>query len=99
MNSSPCAKLTTSIMPKMSVSPEATSAKIMPVTMPLTVWMTMISQGMCANSPMPSHSQVSMDDRIVHRELRGGGMVADRPLLHEVDALAGLERERHVLLH
>ena len=46
MNSSPWAKFTTSMMPKISVRPEATSARIMPVTMPLTVWMTMMSQGM-----------------------------------------------------
>jgi hypothetical protein len=39
MNSSPCAKFTTSMMPKIRVSPEATSARIMPVTMPFTVWM------------------------------------------------------------
>ena len=38
MNSSPWAKLTTSMMPKISVRPEAISAKIMPVTMPFTVW-------------------------------------------------------------
>ena len=49
MKSSPWAKLTTSMMPKISVSPEATSASIMPVTMPLTVWMMMMSQGI----PMP----------------------------------------------
>ena len=54
MNSSPWAKLTTSMMPKMSVRPEATSARIMPVTMPLTVWMTMMSQGMSsAENPCP----------------------------------------------
>ncbi len=40
MNSSPWAKLTTSMMPKISVSPEATSARIMPVTMPFTVWIS-----------------------------------------------------------
>ena len=46
MNNSPCAKLTTSMMPKISVSPEATSARIMPVTMPFTVWMMIRSTGM-----------------------------------------------------
>ena len=46
MNSSPCAKFTTSMMPKISVKPEATSARIMPVTMPFTVWMMMRSRGM-----------------------------------------------------
>ena len=46
MNSSPWAKFTTSMMPKISVSPEAISARIMPATMPFTVWMTMRSKGM-----------------------------------------------------
>ena len=46
MNSSPCAKFTTSMMPKISVSPEATSARIMPVTMPFIVWMISRSMGM-----------------------------------------------------
>ena len=45
MNSSPWAKLTTSMMPKISVRPEATSARIMPVTRPFTVWIRMRSQG------------------------------------------------------
>ena len=45
MNSSPWAKFTTSMMPKIRVRPEATSARIMPATMPLTVWTRMISQG------------------------------------------------------
>src|SRR5258705_13368164 len=98
MNNSPWAKLTTSMMPKISVRPEATSARIMPVTRPLTVWMRMISQGMLANRSIPSDSQVLMDDRIVHGQLRGRGVVAHRALLHEVDALAGLQRQRHVLL-
>src|SRR4029079_4237848 len=96
MNSSPWAKFTTSMMPKISVRPEATSARIMPATMPLTVWMAMMSQGMPAS--MPLHSQVLVDDGIVHFELRGDGVVAHRTLLHEVDALARRERERHVLL-
>ena len=46
MNNSPCAKLTTSMMPKISVRPEATSARIMPVTMPLMVWISSRSSGM-----------------------------------------------------
>src|SRR5262249_3389578 len=46
MNSSPWAKLTTSMMPKISVSPEAISARIMPVTMPFTVWIRIWSKGM-----------------------------------------------------
>src|SRR6476646_6668042 len=97
MNSSPCAKFTTSMMPKISVRPESTSAKIMPATMPLTVWMTMMSQGMPAS--MPLHSQVLVDDGIVHFELRGDGVVTNGALLHEVDALARCQGERNVLLH
>ena len=46
MNNSPWAKFTTSMMPKISVSPDAIKARIMPVTMPLTVWMMMRSRGM-----------------------------------------------------
>ena len=38
MKSSPWAKFTTSMMPKISVSPEAISARIIPVTIPFTVW-------------------------------------------------------------
>ena len=57
MNNSPCAKLTTSMMPKMSVRPEATSARIMPVTTPFTVWMISKSTGMlwkkCATASIP----------------------------------------------
>src|SRR5215469_1423504 len=45
MNSSPCAKLTTSMMPKINVRPDATKAKIMPVTMPLIVWISSWSSG------------------------------------------------------
>ena len=45
MNNSPWAKFTTSMMPKISVSPEAISARIMPVTMPFSVWMTNSSNG------------------------------------------------------
>ena len=45
MNSSPWAKFTTSMMPKISVRPEATSARIMPVTMPFTVWISSRSNG------------------------------------------------------
>ena len=50
MNSSPCAKFTTSIMPKISVNPEAISARIMPVTMPLMVWMIISSNGIAAKN-------------------------------------------------
>ena len=45
MNSSPWAKFTTSMMPKISVRPEATSARIMPVTMPFSVWIRNRSNG------------------------------------------------------
>jgi hypothetical protein len=42
---SPWAKFTTSMMPKIRVSPDATSARIMPLTRPLTVWMRIWSSG------------------------------------------------------
>jgi len=45
ITSSPWAKFTTSMIPKMSVSPEATSARIMPLTRPLMVWMMICSSG------------------------------------------------------
>src|SRR5262249_41729315 len=102
MNSSPCAKFTTSMMPKIRVSPEAISARIMPVTMPLIVWIKTSSQGTVASAPNPqliaSHSQVAVDHRIVWGQLRGGGMVAKLPFLHEVDALTGAEGQFDVLL-
>src|SRR5262249_5528771 len=99
MNSSPWAKLTTSMMPKISVRPDATSARIMPVTRPFTVWIRMISKGMLAKRSMPaSDPQVLMNDGIVHGQLRGGCVVAHGAFLHEVDALAGFQGQRHVLL-
>jgi len=67
MNNSPCAKLTTSMMPKMSVRPEATSAKIMPLTTPFTVWMISKSTGMlwkkCATRPSLDPRYCLMTDR------------------------------------
>src|SRR5580704_3731524 len=90
MNSSPWAKLTTSMMPKISVNPEATSARIMPLTMPLIVWM------MICSSILDSH--ILVDDRVVHAQLGSRGVVPDDALLHDVDPLAGLERQRDVLL-
>src|SRR6185437_4822660 len=45
-----------------------------------------------------SHPQVLPDDGIVHVDLGRGAMVAHLALLHDVNALAGFERERHVLL-
>src|SRR6476469_3759984 len=95
MNSSPWAKFTTSMMPKISVRPEATSARIMPVTIPFTVWMTIMSQGM---SMLPLNSEVLVDNRIVDGEGGGEGLMPHGAFLHEVDALAGGERQRHVLL-
>src|SRR5439155_10723606 len=94
MKSSPWAKLTTSMMPKISVKPEATSARIMPVTIPLTVWIRMRSSGIPTLDP-----QVPMDHRVISAELGGGGMMPDRALLHEVDTLARRERQRDILLH
>src|SRR5216683_2345481 len=102
MNSSPWAKFTTSMMPKISVSPEAISARIMPVTMPFSVWITIRSKGMAwKNSTTVSmlHPQILLDDRVLHVELGRRAMVPDDALLHDVDPLAGCERERHVLLH
>src|SRR5713226_8337355 len=91
MNSSPCAKLTTSMIPKMSVNPDATSARIMPLTIPLSVWMRKAS--------MPLDSQVLVDDGVVGAQLGGRRVMADDALLHDVDAVTDLERQRHVLLH
>ena len=45
MNSSPWAKFTTSMMPKISVRPDAINARIIPVTMPFKVWMRNSSIG------------------------------------------------------
>src|SRR5215469_12631143 len=61
MNNSPCAKLTTSMMPNINVRPEATSARIRPLTMPLTVWIRSCSSGRViagfrvGNSSRPGH--------------------------------------------
>src|SRR5258707_7071823 len=91
--SSPCAKLTTSMMPKIRVNPDATSARIMPVTTPLMVWIRIWSNGMSI-----SHSEILVDHRIVDMQLRRHGVVAHLALFDEIDAPAGLEGERHVLL-
>src|SRR5580704_8466670 len=101
MNSSPCAKLTTSMMPKISVSPEAISARIMPVTIPFTVWMSSRSSGKLRKKSRTAailHPQILVDDGVVRLERGGGRLVPDRALLHEIDALARRERQRHVLL-
>src|SRR5215475_2401368 len=93
MNSSPWAKFTTSMMPKMRVSPEATRARIMPLTIPFTIWTRIWSKGITG-----SHSQVLVDDAEVPPELGRGGVVADDALFHDVDAVGCLQRERDVLL-
>src|SRR6266849_358027 len=92
MRNSPCAKLTTSMMPKISVKPDATSARIMPLTMPFSVWMTK-----CANEIM-SYAEILVDDRVADAQLRGRGVVAHDALLDDVDPLAGKEGQRHILL-
>src|SRR5437660_10078960 len=91
MNNSPWAKFTTSMMPKISVSPEATSARIMPTTMPLIAWIRICSSKL--------DSQIFVDDLVARVQFRSSRVMAHLALLHEVDAFARLERERHVLLH
>src|SRR4051812_17134859 len=102
MNSSPWAKFTTSMIPKISVSPDAISARIMPVTMPLSVWMINNCQG---KSPKKAridaailHSEILFDDVVADLKVGRSSLMADRALLHDVDALTGLKRQRHVLL-
>src|ERR1041385_5015700 len=90
MNNSPWAKFTTSMMPKISVSPEAISARIMPTTMPLTVWIRICSSKL--------DSQISVDDLVVGVQLRSRRVMAHLALLHEINAFARLQGERHVLL-
>src|SRR2546423_5544005 len=102
MNSSPWAKLTTSMMPKMSVNPEAISARIVPVTMPFNVWMSSSWYGNAWRNPstvLMLHSQILLDERVVDFERGCRAMMPNRAFLHNVDAVAGLERQRHVLLH
>src|SRR6478672_7931169 len=102
MNSSPWAKLTTSIMPKISVRPEAIRARIMPVTMPFNVWMTNSCQGKSENTARIDaailDSKEFLDDSVANFEIGCRRMVADGALLHDVDALACLKRQGHVLL-
>src|SRR5512135_1675398 len=101
MNSSPWAKFTTSMMPKIKVRPEATSARIRPVTMPLTVWISSRSNGKFWKywtTGSISHSQILLDERVVDFDVGGGASVPDGALLHDVDALARFQRQRHVLL-
>src|SRR5260370_34821808 len=92
MKSSPWAKLTTSMMPKIKVSPEATRAKIMPVTMPLTVWIRICSMG------MPTlHSQVLMDDGVVDPQVGRHGEGSDDAFSDDVGPSAGLQAQRYIL--
>src|ERR1051326_8684587 len=91
MNNSPWAKFTTSMIPKISVSPEATSARIMPTTMPLIVWIRICSS--------KSDSQIFVDDLVVRVQLGGRRVMAYGAFFHEIHALAGLEGQRDVLLH
>src|SRR5262249_41923421 len=93
MKSSPCAKFTTSMMPKISVRPDATSAKIMPVTIPLTVWIRIRSSGISTSDP-----QVLLDHGVAGLQLGGRGLMPDCALLHEINALARRQSQRHVLL-
>src|SRR5947208_941072 len=101
MNNSPWAKFTTSMMPKISVSPDAISARIMPVTMPFSVWMTNSSIGKSAKNERIAailHSEILLDDVVADLEVGRLGVMADRALLHDVDALARFQGQRHVLL-
>src|SRR5260370_3906343 len=91
--SSPCAKLTTSMMRKIKVSRDATSARIMPVTTPLIVWIRIWSSGISISS-----SEISVDHRVVDVQLRRHGVMAHLALFDEINPPAGLERQRHVLL-
>src|SRR5215204_758003 len=91
--SSPCAKLTTSMMPKIRVSPDATSARIMPVTTPLIVWIRIWSSGTSI-----SYSEIFLDHRVVDMQLGRQGVMAHLALLDEIDTPADFQRQRHVLL-
>src|ERR1700722_3020830 len=92
MNSSPWAKLTTSMIPKIKVKPEATSARIMPVTTPLIVWIRIWSSGISI-----SNAEILVNHGVVHLQFRGQGMVTHHTLLDEIDAPAGFEGQWHVL--
>src|SRR6478735_3041634 len=101
MNNSPWAKFTTSMMPKMSVRPEAISARIMPVTMPFSVWMTNSSKGKSLKNERIAailHPEILLDDVVADLEVGGQRVMPDRALLHDVDPLTRLQGQRHVLL-
>src|SRR5258708_34157222 len=93
MNNSPWAKLTTSMMPKIKVNPEATSARIMPVTTPLIVWIRIWSSGISM-----SHAQILVNHWVIHRQFGSQGVMAHHALLDEIDAPARFEGQRKVLL-
>src|SRR5438093_91292 len=86
---SPWAKLTMSMIPKMSVRPEATIASTIPLTKPCSVWMMIWSS---------SDPQVLVDDALVGAQPSRRRMVPHRALFHDVDAPGGVERQRDVLL-
>src|SRR5437763_16566597 len=81
------------MMPKISVRPEATSARISPLTMPFSVWMTS-----CAKLTPISDTKILVDHGVVGAQLSRGRMVTDDAFFDDVDALAGFQRQRHVLL-
>src|SRR6266849_7618037 len=89
MSRSPWAKLTMSMIPKMSVRPEATIASTIPLTRPWSVWMMIWSI---------SDPQVFVNDALIGAQLGGRRVVPHRPLLHDVDPAGGVERQRDVLL-
>src|SRR5437764_490142 len=94
MKSSPWAKLTTSMMPKISVRPDATSARIMPVTTPLIVWIRICSTG------MPTlYTQILMNHGVVDAQLGRQCVVSDDAFLDEIDPLARLQCQRDILFH
>src|SRR5579864_6433728 len=93
MNSSPCAKLTTSMMPKIKVRPEATKARIMPVTMPLIVWIRIWSSGISM-----SHAEILVNHRVVDLQFRGQGVMTHNALLDEINSPARFEGQRDILL-
>src|SRR5678815_1123627 len=81
------------MMPKIRVSPDATSARIKPVTMPLIVWIRIWSSGISM-----SDSEIFVDHWVVDVQRRRERVMAHLALLDEIDPPAGLQRQRHVLL-
>src|SRR5258706_10192194 len=82
------------MMPKIKVRPDATSARIIPVTTPLIVWIRIWS-----SRPSISDSEVSVNYGIVDVQLRRHGVMAHLALFDEVDAPAGFKGQGHVLLN